>query len=130
MGTQPRESDGMLIRHDVFADRVKTTLARAGLPLASTFDDALSSGVYVEIADEERLPPQAFLKWRVHPILQEHFRTVPHNALLSDPQVRELRIAQEAMNTAVIAVLEGAGFSARLARGERAGEVLVGESAN
>ncbi|MFC8365941.1 hypothetical protein ACFUIY_39500 [Streptomyces griseorubiginosus] len=120
----------MLIRHDIFADKVKTALARAGLPLASTFDATLSSGVYVEIADDEQLPPQAFLQWRVHPVLQEHFRTVPHDALLSDPQVRELRVAQEAMNTAVITVLENAGFSARPARGERAGEVRVGESAD
>ncbi|MEU5046417.1 hypothetical protein [Streptomyces griseorubiginosus] len=120
----------MLIRHDIFADKVKTAVARAGLPVASTFDATLSSGVYVEIVDDEQLPPQAFLQWRVHPVLQEHFRTVPHDALLSDPQVRELRVAQEAMNTAVIAVLENAGFSARPARGERAGEVLVGESAD
>ncbi|MFJ4203911.1 hypothetical protein ACIP2Y_30345 [Streptomyces sviceus] len=119
-----------MIRHDIFADKVKTTLVRAGLPVASTFDSTLSCGVYVEIADDEQLPPQAFLQWRVHPLLQEHFRTVPHDALLGDPQVRELRVAREAMNTAVIAVLENAGFSARPARGERAGEVLVGELAD
>ncbi|MDH6516399.1 hypothetical protein M2164_002838 [Streptomyces sp. SAI-208] len=118
-----------MIRHDIFADKVKTTLVRAGLPVASTFDDTLSCGVYVEIVDDEQLPPEAFLKWRVHPVLQEHFRTVPHDALLSDPQVREMRVAQEAMNTAVIAVLENAGFSARPVRGERVGEILVGESA-
>ncbi len=34
------------------------------------------------------------------------------------------------MNTAVIAVLENAGFSARPARGERAGGVRVSESAD
>ncbi|KUM89364.1 MULTISPECIES: hypothetical protein [Streptomyces] len=119
-----------MIRHDIFADKVKTTLARAGLPVASTFDAALSWGVYVEIADDEQLPPRAFLRWRVHPVLQEHLRTVSRDALLSDPQVREFRVARDAMNTAVIAVLENAGFSARPARGERAGEVLVGESAD
>ncbi|MFJ9154545.1 hypothetical protein ACIRP7_42420 [Streptomyces sp. NPDC102270] len=117
-----------MIRHDIFADRVKTVLVRAGLPIASTFDATLSSGVYLEIADDERLPPEAFLRWRVHPMLQEHFRTVPHDELLSDPQVRELRVAQDAMNAVITAVLDNAGFRTRTARGERAGEILVGES--
>ncbi|MEU0424395.1 hypothetical protein ABZ235_12385 [Streptomyces canus] len=80
------------------------------------------------IVDEEQLPPEAFLRWRVHPTLQEHFRSVPHDDLLSDPRVPELRVAQGAMNAVITAVLDNAGFRTGPAQGERAGEILVGES--
>lgn len=64
----------------------------------------------------------------MHPTLQEHFRSVPHDDLLSDPRVPELRVAQGAMNAVITAVLDNAGFRTGPAQGERAGEILVGES--
>jgi hypothetical protein len=118
----------MVIDHDIFAEKVKEALVRAGLPIASTYDSALSCGVYLEIADEERMPPELFLKWRVHPQLNEHFMRVPADLLESDPQVKELQNAWQAMNTAITAILEFAGFSVRVLEGERAWELLVRES--
>ncbi|MFC5826053.1 hypothetical protein [Nonomuraea insulae] len=116
-----------MLEHRILAEKVKSTLARAGLPIAATFDDALSCGVYLEIEDAERLPPEVFLKWRVHPMVNEHFKHVPIDRLLSDPQVRELKNTERAMNTAIIAILEFSGFSARVLKEERVGEILVSE---
>ncbi|MDF5756273.1 hypothetical protein [Spongiactinospora sp. TRM90649] len=117
-----------LIQHRILAEKVKSALARAGLPIAATLDGALSSGVFVEIVDDERLPPELLLKWRVHPILREHFLEVAADRLQGDPVVREMKHAERAMNTAIIAILEFSGFSARVLEDERVGEILVGES--
>jgi hypothetical protein len=114
-----------LIQHQVFEEKVKAVLARAGLPIASTHDASLSSGVYLEVVDEEKLPPEVFLKWRVHSTLHVHFRGVAHGRLESDPQVAEMANAERAMNAAITEILASSGFNAREARGERVGEIVI-----
>jgi len=115
-----------VIQHDIFAEKVKAALVRAGLPIAGTLDASLTAGAFLEIEDDEALPPTGFLEWRVHPSVHEHFRGVSHAELLSDPQVQAMRTARQAMNAAVAAILESAGFQVREAVGERAGELVVG----
>ncbi|MFB9371760.1 hypothetical protein ACWCYY_01555 [Kitasatospora sp. NPDC001664] len=114
-----------MFQHDVFVEKVKVALVRAGLPIASTWNPELSSGVQLEVADGEQLPPSAYLKWRVHPSVQTHFLSVPHAELLADPEVKAMTTAQAAMHAAITAVLEQAGFSVREAAGQRVGELLI-----
>ncbi len=118
-----------MIEHQIFAEKVKSALARAGLPIAGTFDSSLTSGVYVEIADDQRLPPELYLKWRVNPVLTQHFVQVDIARLTSDPVVAELKNAQQAMNTAIISILEFAGYVARVNKDLRPGEIHVVEPA-
>lgn len=114
-----------MIQHQIFEEKVKAALAKAGLPIASTYDESLSSGAYLEVVDDEKLPPEVFLKWRVHPTLHTHFRGVPHEQLGNDPLVMEMANAGRAMNVAIAAILEFSGFSVREVRGERAGEIII-----
>ncbi|GAA1637615.1 hypothetical protein GCM10009733_038390 [Nonomuraea maheshkhaliensis] len=118
-----------MIEHQIFAEKVKSTLTRAGLPIAGTFDSSLTSGVYVEIADDQRLPPELYLKWRVNPVLTHHFVQVDIARLTSDPVVAELKNAQRTMNTAIISILEFAGYVARVNQDLRPGEIHVVEPA-
>lgn len=116
-----------MIQHQVFEEKVKTALARAGLPIASTYDASLSSGAYLEVVDDEKLPPEVFLKWRVHPTLHAHFRSVARGQLESDPQVAEMVNAGRAMNAAITAIIAFSGFKVRESQGERVGEIVISE---
>lgn len=102
-------------------------LARVGFPLAATVDPALAWGVYLEIADEDELPPRVFVQWRVHPLLRDEFMKVEPARLLDDPKAGEYRFVVQVMNDALVAILRNAGFDARVMTGERIGEILVAD---
>jgi hypothetical protein len=116
-----------LIQHEVFAEKIRVALTRAGLPIASTYDASLSFGAHLEVVDDEKFPPEVFLKWRVHPTLHAHFRRVAHGQLESDPEVAEMISAERAMNVAIATILASSGFKVRKSRGERVGEIVISE---
>jgi hypothetical protein len=118
-----------LIAHEIFQEKLKADLVRAGLPIAATFDPSLSSGIYLESIDES-MPPAVFLEWRVHPGFNDHFLSLSHDELLGDPQVQAMRNTQRAMNTAITAILEFAGYQVREAMSERPGELVVSRAAS
>jgi hypothetical protein len=116
-----------LVQHQVFEEKIKAVLAKAGLPIAATYDASLSCGVYLEVIDDEKLPPEVFLKWRVYSTLYAHFRGVSPGQLESDPQVAEMANMERAMNAAITAILTFSGFEVMDSQGERAGELIIGE---
>ncbi|MFK0153277.1 hypothetical protein ACIQVK_14565 [Streptomyces sp. NPDC090493] len=116
-----------MIQHQILEEKVKAVLAKAGLPIASTYDASLSVGAFLEVADDEKLPPEVFLKWRVHSTLHAHFRSVQHDRLEGDPLVMEMVNAEQAMNVAIASILKFSGFNVRMARGERVGEMVISE---
>ncbi|WP_377267711.1 hypothetical protein [Peterkaempfera sp. SMS 1(5)a] len=113
-----------MIAHEIFRERLTADLVRAGLPIAATLDPSLSSGIRLDTLDES-LPPSVFLEWRVHPQVTDHFLSLGPAELLSDPQAQAMQNARRAMNTAVTAILEFAGYQVREARGEQAGSLVV-----
>ena len=110
--------------HELFQDRLKAELVRAGLPIAATWDSTLSPGIWLEVIDGSTLP-SAFLEWRVHPTLVHHLLSLRHDELPGDFRVRAMRNTQRAMHTAITSILEFAGYRVREARSERAGELIV-----
>jgi hypothetical protein len=118
----------IVIQHQIFKEKINAIIARAGLPLAASIDPSISWGAFLEISNGDELPPQLYLKWRVHPLLRNEFKSVEPGRLLEDLKAKEYIAAERAMNDALVAIIENAGFNAQLAHGERIGQILITEA--
>jgi hypothetical protein len=103
------------IQLEILAEKVKSSLALAGLPLSPLVDAELANGAYVEIDDEDDGSGAVYLQWRVHPVLQRDFVAVPQSALETDPRARLYRHSLQVMLDAMSSVLVEAGFVVRAA---------------
>ncbi|POX54335.1 hypothetical protein [Streptomyces sp. Ru72] len=110
---------------EVFAEKVKSTLAQAGIGISATADPSLSVGAYVEVDDAGEGPLEVFVGWRVHADLYRHFTSLEPAKLRDDERVKVKRHAETVMRQAVASILEFSGFSVLEAKGEHAGQLRV-----
>lgn len=113
-----------MIPHETFTEYVKTVLVGIGVPIAETGDPSLSSGAFLEVFDDEELPPKLFLRWVVHPVLSLHFRSLGATGCAAT-QVREMMVARSAMNEAITKILTASGFQVGPGGGEQVGGMFI-----